>query len=658
MFEGIKKFVGNLRTKASFAMVGFGNWAYNTLWTKSESLSLYEKSLYANKAITKRATSVAKTEFTLKDKGGNPVDSGEGLEWLKLLDRPNDNQTGDQFLYLMQKYYDIVGSAFILKKFNGLAYEGRRPNALEILRSDLVEVITNQEQTEILRFEYNIGGVVHKYLPEEIIYIPNPSPRNPLFGESLLASAVRSIDTEEQISQYHANVLRNGGKLESIFKVKNLSNQQQLDDMEARYKDKYATAVKGGRPLFMGGDIELVTTGLKPSELSFMETKLMTLDDIVIATSVPRILLAMGSKETFANADAGIAVYLKETIKPLVENLVNIFNWRLLPDEFTLGFVDPTPIDKEQKRKDIETADKVHALTTNEKREMLGLEPIKGGDDILVPFNLLPLGTEQEKKEETKKTTKGGDDLNASLKKLIKIKSGQTKKFKHPLSDKRFRNLYRKQKDSLMTQFEKRMFKAVDAYFKGQEKRLLERVEPETKQAIDDILNRSLEISIAKDELLPILRLIMEEQGIDTATTLGLNFSFSRQLEDSLQKRGILFTDSIISTTNEQLQAQFTESFALKETREQLVARINNLYSTISKGRAEVIARTEVHAGMQDTNLEVYKQNDIPIKIWVTVGDDRVRPEHKKLDGEEQPINAVFSNGLQKPSEPNCRCTI
>lgn len=47
------------------------------------------------------------------------------------------------------------------------------------------------------------------------------------------------------------------------------------------------------------------------------------------------------------------------------------------------------------------------------------------------------------------------------------------------------------------------------------------------------------------------------------------------------------------------------------------------------------------------------------MKRWVTVGDDRVRDEHRAMNGEAVPFGNVFSNGDDIPGEStfNCRCT-
>lgn len=45
-------------------------------------------------------------------------------------------------------------------------------------------------------------------------------------------------------------------------------------------------------------------------------------------------------------------------------------------------------------------------------------------------------------------------------------------------------------------------------------------------------------------------------------------------------------------------------------------------------------------------------------KVWVTVGDDRVRPEHEALNGTEVGFDEAFPNGEQVPGSEswNCRC--
>ena len=81
---------------------------------------------------------------------------------------------------------------------------------------------------------------------------------------------------------------------------------------------------------------------------------------------------------------------------------------------------------------------------------------------------------------------------------------------------------------------------------------------------------------------------------------------------------------------------------------------------------AEVVARTatlnafrsgQAAATEKMVELGLVKRQDM-VKIWTTVRDDRVRPEHVAMEGEEVPLDKPFSNGLMIPSEWNCRCVI
>jgi HK97 family phage portal protein len=635
MFNAIK----SLFTKSVYGLYKSTDRVGGTFtWSKGKSLSLYEKSLYTNKAIAKRAEKVGQVEFVLTDRKGKKVEN----EWTKLLDRPNAYMTGDQFWRTVQKYYDIVGFACIHMNYgeNQVFRTGKVPQSLEVLRSDMIEIVYNADRTEIVAFRYTPeGGTTTDYHPDDIVYLYNPDPRYLLQGESLLSSAIRAIETEVQISEYHANILRNGGRLETIFKVKDPLGAGQIDKLKEQYRDKYSEARRAGEPLFLGGDIDIEKTSMSPQELAYLDTKVSTLDDIAIATGVPKAILGVTTGETFSNADASIRIFLRETIKPLMDNLVNVLDWRLIPDEFELSFVDPTPEDQEQKMAMLKTANDINAVTLNEKREMLGLEPIKDGDTIYAPFNLSPLGEKPEPQE-----------------KVLKKKT-----FAHPLADADVRRAYAKLADARLERYQRKFLAQTKDFFKGQRERLVTSLGAtrKRKNLIDEAYNQTLEINIAKETLLPILRELFKEAGQDTMQTFKLGrFVFTDVMETALQKRAEMFSESIIATTTDQLQNAFKESLDAGESRDQLVNRINELYTDITKGRAETIARTEVHNAVQEANLFGYKQAGLPIKIWVTVGDDRVREEHRSIDGEERPIDMPFSNGLQYPNEINCRCSI
>jgi HK97 family phage portal protein len=613
-----------------------------------QALNFYDKSLYVNAALRKRAEKVGEIEFIIRNaKTGDIDESAEAAKWLNLINRPNKYQTKTEFWELAQKHYDISGTVFIRKVSAGAF---GTVTELELLRPDQMQIVLNRTKTEIVRFEYAVEG--EKEIIDDldsIIYINRARPLDPLLGESLLSAASSAIETEIDITRYNAKVIRRGGQLDTIFKLKSIATKTQLDEVEESYDEKVQKRI--GKPMFMGGDLEKVVTGLSPKELSYLETKVQTLEDICIATGVPKEVLGVTSGATYANADASIRVFLRETIKPLHQKFADILDWRLIPDNLWLDTVDPTPEDREELRKDVETAHAVEALTTNEKREMLNQEPRlePEADQILVPFTKRPLDAQEEPEQEPE--TEPEQEEKALSKK------GKH----HPLKQKDFRILWAKFVNARRAVYDRQFLGAVRTFFGEQEARVLKDLKrTKRKIAVDEVFNSGIEINLAKSALTPIIRELFIEQGQAVAETFGLpTFTVSNHVERVLQARADLFTNSIIHTTGEQLSHIFKESFEAGENRSALVERIQELYQDISAGRAEVIARTEVHAAQQEANLEAYRQGGLETKVWVWSGNtDNLREIHFDIDGEERGLNEPFSTGEMVPSLPNCACTI
>jgi len=630
-------------------------------WNETNYLKGYELSLYTNRALNKRAEKVGQIKWKLY-KGEREI---KEHQLLNLLYKPNKFFTGAEFWALAQKYKDIFGEYYIWVKSEGQIFEEKSVKELHLIRPDTIEMV----------FDEKVGITGYKkkgekdviYKPEEIIRSYYPNPANQLDAESLLTAGVKAIATEIQLAQYQSSILKNGGRVEGVFKFKtDKLNATQLSELKDKYKEQYADASRSGTPLFLGGESDYQSIGLKPDELAYLESKKMTLNDICIMTGVPKALLASVDDVKFDNADASERIFIKETIKPLLENLCTKINEFLVPKEFELEFEDPTPEDKQQARLDLETADKVYALTINEKREKLGLEPVKNGDVILVPFGLTPFGEERPNNnppEDDEQDDK--DDQQEDAKKNVK-------KFEHPLSDEYVRRKYWEFKIKKNDKRETEMIKHLDGYFKDQSKRIIEKLEVlrtyRHKGLIDDVWNPELEINLAKENFLPLLEKYLLEAGIESLKFSGSDFNFyvTGEIASWLDQKVRVFSEKINETTFKKLKREFERSLEENEDRKALINRIESTYGNISEGRAGTIARTEIQGVTGKGTYEGYRQAGIPIKIWVAVMDSHTRDSHAAVDGEEVPINQTFSNGLMYPGEVgapaeevvNCRCVI
>jgi HK97 family phage portal protein len=616
----------------------------DSVLSAGQYLSINEISLYVNKGINKRADKVGQVEFKVfkgdKEVTEHPI--------LNLLDKPNKEMTGDMFWRLASIYHDVCGFALIRKIGNQSVFsENSKIDELKLLNPAGM-AINYDELGKIKSFEVQDYQTAKKEtIPfNECIYWVNPNPKKPTEGLSLLRAGLYSIDLDNQLSKYHNAILKNGGSVESVFTFDNILGKEQLDTLKETYREEYSQAEKSGTPLFLGGDAKFQKLGLTPAELSYMDSKKITANDLVVITGVPKSILGLTSEETFANGEISYRIFLRETIKPLIQELVNVLDWQLLPKDLDLTFVDPTPEDTEIKLKTLEIADKVSAMTTNEKREVLGLEPIKGGDEIVYPFNKSPMLPEQK-----------------SVKPV----------FSHPLKNKSYREQYFKYHTKSLESKQNRFNKQLDTYFKGQEKRVLANIDSKKlvmiKKNVGEIFDIELEIKLAYP-LLESIKQIAKESGQDVYDmfNLGSAFVYTSSLESNLTNRFEFWSKKINETTADTLTKTLTEWTGNEETLSQLVDRIKDNYNGITEARASTIANTEIGIATQEARLDGYKQMGIPTKVWVWSPGIKggVRDNHASMDGEEVPVNGFFSNGMRHPLDPNagageicnCECTL
>lgn len=75
--------------------------------------------------------------------------------------------------------------------------------------------------------------------------------------------------------------------------------------------------------------------------------------------------------------------------------------------------------------------------------------------------------------------------------------------------------------------------------------------------------------------------------------------------------------------------------------------------------RATLIARTELlNAARGASHLQAVQSGAVVGKVWQSAEDERVRDEHRALNGMEVGLNEEFPDEGQYPTKPQCRCVL
>lgn len=364
----------------------------------------YLKNAIVFRCVNEIAKGAAAVPFVIKS-GDEPL---ERHPLLDLLNRPNPLQSGSEFFSSLFGYLLLSGNTYYVK-VGGL---GGMPRELHLLRPDRIK-IEGGAGAMPSKYEYMINGRVEQVFEvdqetgfSDIKQTKLWNPLDDYYGCSPLSAAAVEVDQHNMASKHNINLLNNGARPSGavVFKPRdeagfsvNLSEtqrQQLLTDLNNRFSG----TANAGRPLLLEGDFDWKEMGLSPKDMDFINLKHMSATDIAMCFGVPSQLVGVPDQQTYANvAEARLALY-EETIIPYLRKLQSDLNEWLIPqfrEDLTFEYViDEIPALSERRRRIYENvigAVSQGIMTRNEARELVGLAPIDGADDLLVPANLFPI---------------------------------------------------------------------------------------------------------------------------------------------------------------------------------------------------------------------------------------------------------------------------
>ena len=410
LFDNIRNAFSGAETKKVNSMVGYFGVQDSSKSYKYQDLAKegYQKNAIVYRCVNEIAKGASAVPFHIK--AGDDVLEQHPL--IDLLNRPNPLQSNSEFFNSLFGYLLLSGNAYVLK-VGGLAGQ---PKELHLLRPDRIEIKAGSGYMPE-RYDYVINGkILTSYEVDQdtgmgdLKQIKLWNPLDDYHGLSPLAAAAVEVDQHNLASTHNISLLSNGARPSGaiIFKPKddagftaNLSDsqrQQLLTDLNQRFSG----TSNAGRPMLLEGDFDWKEMGLSPKDMDFLNLKHMSSTDIALCFGVPSQLVGVPDAQTYANvAEARLALY-EETIIPYLRKIESDINEWLVPQfNENIKFqyiVDEIPALSERRRRiyeNITTAVSQGIMTRNEAREMIGLSPVDGADELLVAANLFPLGSNE-----------------------------------------------------------------------------------------------------------------------------------------------------------------------------------------------------------------------------------------------------------------------
>jgi len=370
----------------------------------------YRRNVVAYMAINKVSRAAAAIPLTLFRGNKEIVDH----PLLRLLQRPNPMQSGSEYMQALVGFFLISGNAYIERTMvNGV------PRELYTLRPDRMKVVPGPMGLP-RGYTYTVGQDSVSWDSDpmtgesDIRHLRAFNPLDDWYGMSPIEAGAFAVDQHNESMQWMQALLQNGAAPSGALEY---TKEGQLgDDEYARLKaeidEQYSGSRNAGRPLLLEGGMTWRQMGFSPDQMAALESRYASARDIALAFGVSPLLLNIPGDSTYSNyREARLALY-EETVLPLMDSVCDELNAWLAPafgDRLRIGMdVDSIPAIAEKRREMWAMADRSQDLTINERREIKGYEAISGGDEVLVPANLLPLG-------EPLDVPSGPDEIDSAL---------------------------------------------------------------------------------------------------------------------------------------------------------------------------------------------------------------------------------------------------
>lgn len=325
-----------------------------------------------------------------KDENGKTLRKPyEGPEVDVLTREPNDWQTPFEIKEQMTLHAVLSGNAF--------AYLGRSSNNKLVEIIPLVPGNVNVYRNVDWSLEYHVSDLAGKTVqvdPNDILHLRGPS-WNGYLGMNAVQVAREAIGLSISTEETHASLHANGAQPGGVLAVKGKLDQPARERLKAQWQAFQGGVQNRFKTAVLDMDVEWKPLSMTGVDSQHLETRRFQIEEICRALRVfPQMVMHSDKTSTFASADAFFLAHVIHSLMPWLRRWEEAFNKALFskqPNVYVKHNVN------EILRGDATTRAKFYEsalggargetayMTRNEVRALEDLDPIEGGDKLLVP---------------------------------------------------------------------------------------------------------------------------------------------------------------------------------------------------------------------------------------------------------------------------------
>jgi HK97 family phage portal protein len=552
----------------------------------------------------------------------------------KLLFKPNADQTAYDLWDSVMTEYLLMGVATLWMLPDVDSESGYQ---LRLIPKEWImdtERSTNYAPDKI-RITAGTGGYID--IPRtEFIQFRKYSPGNPGGYQSPISALKQTLQEQVQADRFRTEIWRSSGRFNAYLTrpkdVQPWTDEQRKAFLTAFREGWSAGGGNSGKMPLLEDGMEIKPYAFNAKEAQYAETKQLSREDVAAAYHVNPSLIWHTTTQTYASAKDNARALYADCLGPVLQMLQQRINSFLLPmvgaDPNTYVIFDLTEKLKgsfEERASILQASVGGPWMTRNEARADNDMPPVEGGDELIVPLNVVEGG--QASPQDTHMEANSGEP---EVKLIVPSHRKEVGKI-------RIKGRSYKEEDEEVAD-------VLRKFFRRQANSVLPRLGAKSASWWDE---ERWNTELAED-LLPVIDRIADAHGEDAAGILGTDYSVAltrAYLKKLVQARA----KAINVSTYRKLVDLIEDAEAELEPTQVFEKREGKDADTFGQAFATAIAGWAIIEAVHQAQRSGYEKK--VEKEWVTGPNSR--PSHAAMNGQRVGIDDKFSNGARWPGDDN-----
>lgn len=304
--------------------------------------------------------------------------------------QPNPYQTSFEWREVLMIHALMRGDAFAEVEWS----DGGQVRALWPLLPQYMTIYRAPDRT--IWYEYQQPGVADRvFQAYQMLHVPCLA-YNGLRGRGILAMATPTIGLGKAAEQYGSAFFSNGARPSVALEYPGVLSDQAFNRLRKKWEQDHSGLENAQRVAILEEGMKLTSYGTAPEDAQFLETRKFQRNEVAAVLRLSPSMLGDSEAQSYASMEQEMLRHVQLALMPWYVRIEQRLSTSLMTAEERRRYYVEFLVDG-LLRGDMKTRHEVYATgrqwgyySANDVRIMDNQDVIEGGDEYLVPMNMIP----------------------------------------------------------------------------------------------------------------------------------------------------------------------------------------------------------------------------------------------------------------------------